>query len=93
MPPRRPQPLPPPLPPEERSVGQLVAETIRFYQHHFFQTIPLGLSVAALTQLTVAFGHHRTEPYGHPPPRDFDTPHVDSRRRGRGDRSCSARCS
>ena len=72
--PRRPQPLPPPLPPEERSVGQLVAETIRFYQHHFFQTLPLGLSVAALTQLTVAFGHRRVEPRGHPPPRDFDTP-------------------
>jgi hypothetical protein len=72
--PRQPQPLPPPLPPEERSVGQLVAETIRFYQHHFFQTLPLGLSVAALTQLTVAFGHRRIEPRGHPPPRDFDTP-------------------
>ncbi len=72
--PRQPQPLPPPLPPEERSVGQLVAETIRFYQHHFFQTLPLGLSVAALTQLTVAFGHRRVEPRGHPPPRDFDTP-------------------
>jgi hypothetical protein len=55
-PPRQPQPLPPPLPPEERSVGQLVAETIRFYQHHFFQTLPLGLSVAALTQLAVAYG-------------------------------------
>jgi len=74
-PPRRQEPLPPPLPPEERSVGQLVAETIRFYQHHFFQTIPLGLSVAALTQLTVAFGDHRKEPYGHPPSRDFDTAH------------------
>jgi ABC-type amino acid transport system permease subunit len=74
-PPRRQEPLPPPLPPEERSVGQLVAETIRFYQHHFFQTIPLGLSVAALTQLTVSFGDHRKEPYGHPPSRDFDTAH------------------
>ena len=72
---REPQPLPPPLPPEERSVGQLIAETIRFYQHHFFQTIPLGLSVAALTQLTVAFGDHRTEPRGHPPPRGFETAH------------------
>jgi len=67
--PRRPQPLPPPLPPERRSVGQLVAETIRFYQHHFWQTIPLGLSVAALTQLTVAFGHRYTEPRGHPGPK------------------------
>ena len=74
-PPRRQEPLPPPLPPEERSVGQLVAETIRFYQHHFFQTIPLGLSVAALTQLTFPFGHHRTEPYGHPPPKDFEKAH------------------
>ena len=73
-PPRQPQPLPPPLPPEERSVGQLVAETIRFYQHHFFQTLPLGLSVAALTQLTVAFGHRPDEPRGHPPPRDFHQP-------------------
>jgi ABC-type amino acid transport system permease subunit len=73
--PRQKQPLPPPLSPEERSVGQLVAETIRFYQHHFFQTIPLGLSVAALTQLTVPFGHHRKEPYGHPPLKDFETAH------------------
>jgi len=72
--PRRPEPLPPPLPPERRSVGQLVAETIRFYQHRFFQTLPLGLSVAALTQLTVAFGHHETEPRGHPPPRYFHEP-------------------
>ncbi|HEY7692287.1 MAG TPA: hypothetical protein VH816_08095 [Gaiellaceae bacterium] len=73
-PPRRPEPLPAPLPPEERSVGQLVAETIRFYQQHFFQALPLGLSVAALTQLTVAFGHRRVEPRGHPPPRDFHDP-------------------
>jgi hypothetical protein len=73
--PRQQEPLPPPLLPEERSVGQVVAETIRFYQHHFFQTLPLGLSVAALTQLTVAFGHHRREPYGHPPPKDFETAH------------------
>jgi hypothetical protein len=73
-PPRQPQPLPPPLPPERRSVGQLVAETIRFYQHHFWQTLPLGLSVAALTQLTVAFGHRSREPYGHPPPLGFDRP-------------------
>jgi len=74
-PPRRPEPLPPPLPPEERSVGQLVAETIRFYQQHFFQTIPLGVSVAALGQLTTPFGHKHQEPHGHPPPKGFDTPH------------------
>jgi hypothetical protein len=73
-PPRQPQPLPPPLPPERRSVGQLVAETIRFYQGHFFQTLPLGLSVAALTQLTVAFGHRQREPSGHPPPQGYHVP-------------------
>ena len=72
--PRQPQPLPPPLPPERRSVGQLVAETIRFYQHHFFQTVPLGLSVAALSQLTVAFGHRQSEPSGHPPPQAYHPP-------------------
>ncbi len=60
------EPLPPALPPESRTVGQLVAETIGFYRHHFFQTIPLGLSVAALTQLTVAFGHRPVRTYGHP---------------------------
>jgi hypothetical protein len=73
--PRQREPLPPPLPPEQRSVGQLVAETIRFYQHHFFQTLPLGLSVATLTQMTVTFGHRQTEPYGHPPPQDFHKAH------------------
>ena len=58
---RGPQPpLPPPLPPESRTVGQLVAETIGFYQRHFFQVLPLGISVAALTQLTTAFGKHQT---------------------------------
>ncbi len=65
--PRPPEPLPAPLPPERRGVGQLVAETIRFYGSHFFQSLPLGLSVATLTQLTVAFGHRHVEPRGHPP--------------------------
>lgn len=69
--PRPPQPLPPPLPPDKRTVGQLVAETVAFYRHHFFQTIPLGLSVAALTQLTVAFGRRYAEPRGHPPSRSL----------------------
>ncbi len=72
--PRPPQPLPPPLPPETRTVGQLVAETISFYRHHFFQVIPLGLSVAALTQLTVAFGHRPRIPRGHPPARSLHDP-------------------
>ena len=44
--------LPPPLPPESRTVGQLIAETIRFYQHHFWAALPLGLSLAAVEQVT-----------------------------------------
>jgi hypothetical protein len=71
---RVPQPLPPPLPPAERTVGQLIAETVRFYQGHFFQVLPLGLSVAALTQLTTAFGTRHIKPRGHPPARSLHDP-------------------
>jgi hypothetical protein len=71
---RPPQLLPPPLPPERRTVGQLVAETIRFYGSHFFQVLPLGLSVAALTQLTVSFGTRHVEPKRHPPSLAFHDP-------------------
>lgn len=45
--------LPPPLPPEARTVGQLVAETIRFYGDRFWQVLPLGLAVAALDQASL----------------------------------------
>ena len=44
-------PLPPPLPPESRTVGQLVAETIRLYGRRFWIALPLGLGVATLDQL------------------------------------------
>jgi hypothetical protein len=44
--------LPPPLPPLTRTVGQLVAESIRFYQEHFKQVLPLGLALAVVGQLT-----------------------------------------
>jgi hypothetical protein len=64
---RPPEPLPEPLPPERRTVGQLVAETIRFYQHHFWRVLPLGISVLALEQLTAPFGKRYDEPRGHPP--------------------------
>jgi hypothetical protein len=48
VPKRRPkEPLPPPLPPEERTVGQLVAETIRFYGSHFWPSLALGIGPAA----------------------------------------------
>ena len=45
-------PLPPPLPPETRTVGQLVAESIRLYGRHFFRALPIGLVVASLSQVT-----------------------------------------
>jgi hypothetical protein len=45
--------LPPPLPPEARTVGQLVAETIRFYGDRFWQVLPLGLAVAVLDQASL----------------------------------------
>jgi hypothetical protein len=42
-----------PLPPAQRTVGQLVAESIRLYGRHFLQALPLGVGVAAVNQLTV----------------------------------------
>ena len=47
------RPTPPPLPPAERTVGQLVAESIRLYGRHFVRALPLGVVVAAVNQLTV----------------------------------------
>jgi hypothetical protein len=43
---RKPQPAPPPLPPETRTVGQLVAETIRLYGSRFWQSLALGVAPA-----------------------------------------------
>jgi hypothetical protein len=42
--------LPPPLPPGERTVGQLVAESIRTYGDNFWRAVPLALPFAALNQ-------------------------------------------
>ncbi|HUG65376.1 MAG TPA: hypothetical protein VMK83_09180 [Gaiellaceae bacterium] len=47
------RPLPPPLPPAERTVGQLVGEAIRLYGRHFMRALPLGIVVAAVNQLTL----------------------------------------
>jgi hypothetical protein len=44
--------LPPPLPPEKRTVGQLVAESIRLYGQNFVRALPLGVVVAVINQLT-----------------------------------------
>jgi hypothetical protein len=45
--------LPPPLPPAERTVGQVVAETIRAYGERFWRVLPLGIPVAVVDQLSV----------------------------------------
>lgn len=50
----RSEPLPPPLPPETRTVGQLVAEGLRLYGNHFWPALVLGLPLAASD--LVAFG-------------------------------------
>jgi hypothetical protein len=42
------QPLPPPLPPETRTVGQLVAESIRLYGRRFWRSLALGAGPAAV---------------------------------------------
>ena len=44
--------LPPPLPPETRTVGQLVAESIRLYGNHFWRVLPLGLALAGIDQVS-----------------------------------------
>jgi hypothetical protein len=45
--------LPAPLPPDKRTVGQLVAETIRAYGANFWRVLPLGLALAIVDQLSV----------------------------------------
>lgn len=56
--PRSDAPLPPPLPPETRTVGQLVAESLRFYGARFWAVLPLGLALASINQ--VSAGHRLT---------------------------------
>lgn len=51
---REPQPTPPPLPPETRTVGQLVAETIRFYARHFWRSLALGISVGIIDAVAIS---------------------------------------
>ena len=41
------------LPPERRTVGQLVAESIRAYGAHFLRALPLGLVIAIANQLAI----------------------------------------
>jgi len=45
--------LPAPLPPGERTVGQLIAETIRAYGKHFWRALALGIPLAVADQLSI----------------------------------------
>jgi hypothetical protein len=45
--------LPQPLPPAERTVGQLVGESIRAYGHRFWPSLVLGVPLAVSTQLSL----------------------------------------
>jgi hypothetical protein len=45
--------LPPPLPPETRTVGQVVAEAIRLYGRSTWPALPLGLPLAAADAIAV----------------------------------------
>ncbi len=45
--------LPPPLPPGERTIGQVVAEAIRAYGDQFWKVLPLGIPLAVVDQLFV----------------------------------------
>ncbi len=51
--PRSHGPLPPPLPPETRTIGQLVAETLRLYGNRFWLALTIGLA-PAVTDLVSA---------------------------------------
>jgi hypothetical protein len=55
---RRTQELPPPLPPGTRTIGQLVAETIRFYGKHFWRSLLLGMGPAGVTVAGYFTGFH-----------------------------------
>src|SRR5207249_11164525 len=52
------QPRLPALPPESRTIGQVVAETIRFYGRHFWRSLALGIGPAAVTVAGYYTGFH-----------------------------------
>jgi hypothetical protein len=52
--------LPPPLPPGKRTIGQLVAETVRFYGRHFWRSLLLGVGPACVTVAGYYTGFHVT---------------------------------
>jgi hypothetical protein len=52
--PRTREARPPALPPETRTIGQLVAETVRLYGRRFFPALVLGVPLALLNQAYLA---------------------------------------
>jgi hypothetical protein len=46
------EPRPAALPPAERTIGQLVGESVRFYSEHFWPCLWLGLAPATLTVIS-----------------------------------------
>ena len=51
---------PPPLPPETRTVGQLVAETIKLYGEHWRAALLIGLPAALLSAAAAGFDRTQT---------------------------------
>ena len=51
------QPRPAALPPERRTVGQLVAESINAYGERFFPSLALGIGPALIAVVTVHVSH------------------------------------
>jgi hypothetical protein len=51
--------LPPPLPPAERTVGQLIGESIKVYGANFWRALPLGLPLTVIDQLIAENGLQR----------------------------------
>jgi hypothetical protein len=54
---REPQARPPALPPESRTVGQVVAETIRFYGGRFWRSLALGIPVGLIDLAAISLTH------------------------------------
>ena len=52
--------MPSALPPEHRTVGQLVAEPIRLYGARFLRALPLGLVVAGVNQVSLGLERETT---------------------------------
>src|SRR5256886_2924133 len=58
--PRAAEPRPAALPPGERTVGQLVAESIRIYGERFVRCLAIGVPPAALALLTAHVSRNLT---------------------------------